>query len=737
MSLLTDWAKWAERDWYEVSSAPGRGCYGTGYDRWGVQANQKYAGTMAFLAEHGPDPDRPWAQRRAEAALRYELETHRTGSARRADGSQWGGHWICALGLERMMHAMPWILASSRDEALRHGLKRVLLSEAAWIHDEMFGGRVKAGRWAFHENNKPESNLWNGAFLWRISQMYPDHERAEQFVERAHALLINAVSLAGDADDPTVVAGRAVRDWHVDANFFPNFALDHHGYFNVGYMVICNSNAAILHFDLEAQGYERPASLDHHQEGLWRVVRRMVFGDGRLARVGGDSRVPYTYCQEYLLPAALYAADRFGDGDARGLIDRQLELIRRESQANGDGSFYGRRLEKLAQASPYYYTRLETDRACGLALLLRYLPQVDRKIAEQGERAQEPADGGWSEPEYGAVLHRSPGRFASVAWRGFDWTQFLCQPTEDGSLTHWRSNLAGRVRALGDDGQALHRHQTITRRVETQAVTSFDGGFLAAARVTEGAAIDLHAGLKLRDLAVSDYAVAALPDGRSMLILHRCRANQRMYTEQVKGMLLNLANDLFNHGRRELETSAGSLTLRSPPAHDATLDLHSPWLCVDGKLGVAGFYGARSLQVVRHAERQGGRPPGLHVEEVCWSCLDRTAAWSPGQTLLDVGYGVVSQASASEVQAFHASASVTPPGAPDDWRQVSVTGRDGKRYRLTANFGDQSQSIDGRSLEAHGVTLEVGEASVDGDVAFRSIDELIPKPTGWPESGDH
>ncbi|MCJ7548753.1 MAG: hypothetical protein MUQ30_03625, partial [Anaerolineae bacterium] len=46
---------------------------------------------------------------------------------------------------------------------------------------------------------------------------------------------------------------------------------------------------------------------------LWDVLRRFIFGNGRLARIGGDSRVRYACCQEYLLPSLLYAADVLGD----------------------------------------------------------------------------------------------------------------------------------------------------------------------------------------------------------------------------------------------------------------------------------------------------------------------------------------------------------------------------------------------------------------------------------------
>src|SRR5690606_29330662 len=144
---------------------------------------------------------------------------------------------------------------------------------------------------------------------------------------RACEFFVNGVSIAADAADERVIDGKPIRERFRGANFFDSYALDHHGYLNVGYMVICTSNAAILHFDLARAGLAAPESLHHHQADLWEVIRSMIFADGRLARIGGDSRVRYTYCQEYLLPSLLYAADQFDDRHAMELLDGQLRLI--------------------------------------------------------------------------------------------------------------------------------------------------------------------------------------------------------------------------------------------------------------------------------------------------------------------------------------------------------------------------------------------------------------------------
>lgn len=61
---------------------------------------------------------------------------------------------------------------------------------------------------------------------------YPEEAHAPAWRERAHAYLMNGVSVEADARDATRIAGRSISDWHVGANFFSNYALDHHGYLN-------------------------------------------------------------------------------------------------------------------------------------------------------------------------------------------------------------------------------------------------------------------------------------------------------------------------------------------------------------------------------------------------------------------------------------------------------------------------------------------------------------------------
>jgi len=697
--LLEGWAQHAEQFWYDVPDQTGLGCYGTGYNAWGVQTNQKYASAMAVLGMLGSGAKHKAATERALAALRFSLHSHVSGRGSCTDGTQWGHTWISALGIERMMHGVYLLDAQMTDED-RDALCRVLTSECDWIASDFRRGQysgVVADRWNQSGKNAPESNLWNGAVLWRTASTYPDHPHADEWREQAHRFLVNAVSIPSDATNQDVVAGRTVAKRFVGANFFPNYALDHHGYLNVGYMVVCLSNAAMLHFDMRARGLPAPESLYHHLADLWSVVRHFCFENGRLCRIGGDSRLRYTYCQEYLLPSLLLVADQFGDPYALDLVAQQLSWIECEARYNEQGpaehrgSFYGRRIAPLREQSPYYYTRLESDRACALGMALEYADLVSTSKHQQ--KTETAPWGVWCEPQHGAALVRSSSRLASFSWRAHGLAQGMCQPPSDGHLAEWSYNLAGVVRFLGDSG-VISGGQTQHRDLVTYHIASFPGGFATCGIIAEGMDVRLAEGWQGTQSAEHQIAFVALPDDHTVVGLQRCVTSPwRTYLSAIKGMHLNVPNDVFNGFQRSLFTNQGQLDLQSPVDQSQIVDLGSLWANIEDQVGVVGLYGAPSLSLCRSDGRRGGKYASLYVDELCMGCTLETRSIDPSTVVLDVGWAVLSGIDVVHTQAFAANARVVRSDK-DMLRTVFVLGQDGRRYVVAMNLnGAQSSTL--------------------------------------------
>ena len=159
--------------------------------------------------------------------------------------------------------------------------------------------------------------------------------------------------------------GKKVKDAFVGANFFNSFACNHHRYMNVGYMVICLSNIAMLHFSLKARRAKAPEALYHNVYDLWKLIRSCTFEDGRLWRIGGDTRVRYSYCQDYALPMWALMQDKY-DEDCTGFEKGWLEILKTETVYNGDGSFLSSRIDYLKDLFPCIIQDLIRQGQCNI-----------------------------------------------------------------------------------------------------------------------------------------------------------------------------------------------------------------------------------------------------------------------------------------------------------------------------------------------------------------------------------
>jgi len=623
LRALEPWVPAAMREMYVPPERPDLLCYGTGFNDWGVQTQQKACAAFAVLAA---DPALDAARTGMKAAelrdvalrlLRFNLASHLEGDYYCTDGTRWGHTWISALGTERMMHGVELLEPHMTDDD-RARLRRVLESEADWLLEHH---PVKAG---LTRDNVPESNLWNGALLHRVALMYPDSPRAAAYREKGTRFLLNAVSVPADAESDELYDGRPLREWHAGANFFPSLALHHHDYLNVGYMVICLSDAALLHFAFRRRGVQAPAALYHHLKELWQLVRELTFTDGRLARIGGDTRARYCYCQDYAIPAWLLARDWLGDEGVEAFECGWLEQIARECAANGDGSFLRTRCGALKDVSALYYTRLESDRAVALSI-----GAVWHRLLARGTPAPRPPRASaaphiftWRDEYHGAVAHRSATRLASVVWRAAEPPTALCLPPDASDMAEWRQSLCGMI-----EGEGYVNWQM----PEEFAVTAYEGGFLTAGRtrvhshgfVPEGTAPE-------QELAHQELLFAALPDGVSMVVLQHARVGQRrVYLARYGSLFLPIPNDIFNGAVRRYTTAHGTLVVKGVDAVEEVCELQSRWVCIDERVSVCGIDADAAL----HLYRPGRRNIDLKFHP--W----RPHVWNGGTLYCDVLYG--------------------------------------------------------------------------------------------------
>jgi hypothetical protein len=228
-------------------------------------------------------------------------------------------------------------------------------------------------------------------------------------------------------------------------------------------------------------------------------------------------------------------------------------------------------------------------------------------------------------------------------------------------------------------------------------VHPFDGGFATWGAIAEGVDLQIAEGWHGDRSAVHQIAFVALPDEHTVVGLQFCRTEaHRTYGVEVKGLHLNLPNDLFNRFCRQLCTASGEMTLHTPPDRECIISLESPWVSIEERIGVVGLYGHESLAIHREPGRRGGKFASLYVEQICLGCEMGVRPYDPGQVVIDCGWAVLSGLGAGPTEACTlASRALTVDH--EDVRAVRVRGAD-RWYVVVANWGDHAVSVPTRAL---------------------------------------
>ena len=678
VKLLADWVAFSQKHLYICPERRELICYGAGeHGHWGVHTHQKAFSAFAVAAAmeeidwQSRNLTREKVLEQALGMLRYTLATHVTGDFVCTDGQQWGHNWIYVLGVERMFHGIeaiePFLTQEDRD-----GLRKMVLSECDFLLREYL---IEAG---LVQHNKPESNIWNGAMLYRGAALYPDAANCAAYRKKAQEFFANGISIEADENSDEVVDGRRIGDMFVGANMFNSYATNHHGYMNVGYMVICLSNIAMLHFFLKGRGVQADDILYHHAYEQWRLIRTCTFEDGRLLRIGGDSRARYCYCQDYALPMWALVEDKYGE-DCSALEKGWLSILEKETAVNGDGSFLSNRFGHFEEQSPVYYTRLESDRANALSMMLYWHDRYPLSAQKTT-----PTHVTWHDAYHGASFDAHGHRYASFVWRASEKPQALFLPKSDSSLAEWRYNLCGRIEGVGRANfDEVHCHQE----------KFFEGGFLTCGSTIVYSDQFMAEGQLKETMAQKHVAFAALPDGASAICLQYARALNRTFVATLRGVLWNVPNDIFNGRQRLLAHENGADYLRGGDYAKRYEQIDAGhWVNVDGKIGLAS---PQKLTIVRPGRRQveilGRENSGtLYAEEICAPYSTKRRFYDRNETLIDVGFGMT-LGDACATRALSDSLATNRKG---DLFAITATGQDGRRYTMLANFGENAMEID-------------------------------------------
>ena len=203
-------------------------------------------------------------------------------------------------------------------------------------------------------------------------------------------------------------------------------------------------------------------------------------------------------------------------------------------------------------------------------------------------------------------------------------------------------------------------------------------------------------------VAVSQSACAALPDGKTLLVLEKVTACKAFNPISWRGIGWKVPNDQLNNEVRTYRGENFELKLNKLSGKGA-IETNSRWLNVDDKLTLLLGYGADSLKIYAPAERlaiikNARAMSSLYIEEICSKAEhDITHFWQTGEVLSDTGYAAIAGITAGESADYKLQQLTT--GNPD-LRVVEFTAADGRKWQFAANFGSDCAEWQGEKIPA-------------------------------------
>ncbi len=691
LSLMIPWLRSLRRFTSVSPYDPRQIFYGTGESaHWAVQSNLNVSAALAVMSENletdefSPAISRDEVRETALAFLRYALRSHKSVAKLPAtDANFWGQHWISVLGLERAAHGIRLLKPYMTDNDMEM-YKTVMLSEAESIlknWDVVAGIPNSSGR------NHPESNIWNGCFLYRTLSEFPHDVIRDVILDKADRLLTAGISHPSDETSEKEYRGRLVKDLWVGANFTENYSLDHHGYMNIGYSFISLSHVAMSWYGFRETSEPVPDPLFHNAENLWNIVRNFIFPDGRLLRLGGDTRARYTYCQCYALPVYIMAADKFKDGDAPAFESGWLQQVKTEMDYSGDGTCFSRRLFPLGRLSPFYLRRLESDHILSLSYgaYWRSIFNIPSE-ASVGTRNESFV---WKDDFHGAACIRSHGVVRTHVCAGAQGPTSLCLPLNRSDMAEWQGNIN-----LCVNGIAVG-----CSKIDSQTV-AYKNGFLCTARYNLVETNTIGEGVSNYDIARVITAHAALPDGKTILSVQYAQMIKDTVVHSVFGLNLLVPNDVFNCFNRTITTSRGEIIpLNAEFRADGLIDTGAKSINIDGVVRVTTLNAEHTIKIARSSEqnvlfkRTYPCPASLYAERICSFADTEVRLRKFGEIITDEAFAVTAGISDTECCAYFSRIN-------DDIAYAEIKAEDGFTYILAVNTGSNAASfLHNRSLD--------------------------------------
>ncbi len=326
----------------------------------GVRTNADLAMVTAFVWRYGQDnltalPEGIGyddLERMATRALNYALSTHRSNQLKACTDKKYWGTKDMHYQWESSLWALSVTLAAhflNKTEGREGALLRQLLAAEA---DYELTRKVPTG---FAGDTKAEENGWEANVLACACALMPEHEHAAQWREAMIRFAFNCYTVAADAHNGTMMAGRKASEWFEGQNLYDDYTLQNHNYFHTSYqnVVVQELVESMIALRLlgntpteKATGNTSLGTLSwrdvervfcwHWQEVWDEVLAPLALCDGELAMPNGNDWSMFLYDQ---LPTYAAMATVMRNKDALMLENMALKYTEARQSTTKDGAW--------------------------------------------------------------------------------------------------------------------------------------------------------------------------------------------------------------------------------------------------------------------------------------------------------------------------------------------------------------------------------------------------------------
>ena len=644
------------------------GYFGNGQSvEHGARTNADYALIYSFIYKKAQDQTLPGGlttetiKQRALSAIRYSYESHTANKVKVCtDNKYWGLVWESSMWSTSTAFAA-WLMWNDLTAADKASVKKMVLAEANYKLSTPIPTAVNS-------DTKAEENGWDTNILAIASAMFPEEKNAEAWTYRCKQYAMNTYSVASDLYNYTVIDGKYVRDWHIGANLFPDFALENHDFFHTSYLNIPiqeMSESFLAYKAVQDQTnpvFSIPEALKHNVSGVWNsMLKEFVMADGILAMPNGNDWSMYIYDElsTYSALACIYR-----DPDALMLESLVLQYAKMRQSTTSDGSF-------LLNPDVGERRMAVTGRRLVFAHLYHdYFPSTGMVATAWSDFSKKHEKTKYL-PYSGIIRSNNDDRFVTFSWfqsadasyksfmgmaspnnANYSNIIFPLKVANTGNFTGY-TDVSGKTRNASFGGNSY---------------TMFPKNFSTTGK------------LLVNDNSITQYLTFWSTPGNAVIYMDEQVGNTSGSVTKEGGLMLGITTDILTKINRTFYYEGGSVksngsSLETMPGNWVNVD-NQYGMVVNGSNGIA--FGEKELKT------------SVYVSKLYGSYSTTAKPFATGDVIHSRSMITYPNVNSSITQQLAGKAQY--PSVATGWKAVAAEDPDGKRYMVISNYRSTTNS---------------------------------------------